>query len=569
MKRTLFSILVVCLCATLQAVSPSGTLPVLYIQTENNTPITSEEEYINATYYLVANNMDGVQNIGSKNAPLTMEIKGRGNYTWWGFDKKPYRLKLTDKQPLMGMKKNKHFALMAHADDSNGFMRNALGFKLSKMLGLAWTPDDKPLEVVLNGDYIGLYFLTEHIRVEKDRVNIEEQDDEETNSYNITGGWLVEIDNYEEPLNVEIWESCGYRMWFTYKSPEILSAAQEAFLQAEMERIDRLVYGDKNSDELWKYVDMDALAKFYIVQEIMDNYESFHGSCYLHRDRGNDKKWVFGPVWDFGTSFNRTKNDYMYNGMWHQHWIPAICQFPAFMEHVKTLWSDFYANRTDEIYNFIDQQKSVIASAAVNDAQRWSRQGYGNSNMNDKANEVKDIVRHNIQWLNDRWSSNNDGGNDDGGNDDGGNNDGGNDDGGNDDGGNPEYKEQANTYMLVWKNGEKVEYNVTEVDSITFVEKEEGIVIKVKVPKEWESETIYVYTWDDVTYEDQDVPAMKQGDWYVYSTTEPTLNIIFKMGKKWDFYPNQTEDLVTNRSGCYILTQEEGKKAVYNEVDCE
>ena len=179
--------------------------------------------------------------------------------------------------------------------------------------------------------------------------------------------------------------------------------------------------------------------------------------------------------------------------------------------------------------------------------------------MNYKANEVKDIVRHNIQWLNDRWASDNDGGNDDGGNDD----------GGNDDGGNPEYEAKANTYMLVWKNGEKVEYNVTEVDSITFVEKEEGIVIKVKVPKEWESETIYVYTWGGVTNENQDVPAMKQGDWYVYSTTEPTLNIIFKMGEGWKSRRYQTEDLVTDRSGCYILTQEADEKAIYNEVECE
>ena len=83
-------------------------------------------------------------------------------------------------------------------------MRNAVGFELSKLIGMTYTPDAKPLELVLNGDYIGLYFLTEHIRVDKDRVNIVEQEDEEIDSEKITGGWLVEIDNYDTDPHITI-----------------------------------------------------------------------------------------------------------------------------------------------------------------------------------------------------------------------------------------------------------------------------------------------------------------------------------------------------------------------------
>ena len=563
MKRTLFFSLLVCLCATLNAaVLPSGTLPVLYINTENSTPITSKDYYLNATYYLDAKNIVGYENIGTKAEPLTMEIKGRGNYSWSGFDKKPYRIKLADKQALMGMKKSKHFTLLAHADDSNdrkGFMRNAVGFELSKLIGMTYTPDAKPLEVVLNGDYIGLYFLTENIRVDKDRVNIVEQEDEETNNEAITGGWLVEIDNYNTDPHITITEGgYVYTMWVTYKKPEVLSYQQEQYLTQQIKMLDNLIYGDKKSSELWNYLDMDALAKFYIVQELTDNYESFHGSCYLHKDIGANAKWHFGPVWDFGSSFNRDKNLYMYQGdVWHNHWIPEICKFPAFMNRVKEIWNEFYNGNYSNIYTFIDAHKSLITQAASKDKERWP-QYHGSQTLGTYIERTTDVLRNNAAWLNQQW-----------GNDDGGNDDGGNDDGGNNDGGNPEYEAKANTYMLVWKNGEKVEYNVTEVDSITFVEKEEGIVIKVQVPESWKSEPIYVYTWNEETWENSDELAMKQGDWYVYSTTEPTLNIIFKMGEEWNFYPNQTVDLKTNRSGCYILTQEEGKKAVYNEVDCE
>ena len=247
MKRYIYLALC-CLWASLSmhAASYSGTLPVLHIQTENNAPIVSKDDYINATYYLDNKELSDYQSIGSKSEPLTMEIKGRGNYTWKGFDKKPYRLKLTDKQPLLGMTKSKHFALLAHADDSKGFMRNAIGFELARLIGMTWTPMAQPVEVVLNGDYIGLYFLTETIRVDKDRVNIVEQEDEETDPTKITGGWLVEIDNYNEDPHVTIKEGGEHTMWITYKTPEVLSSAQEDFLTDEMKRIDQLVYGDKN-----------------------------------------------------------------------------------------------------------------------------------------------------------------------------------------------------------------------------------------------------------------------------------------------------------------------------------
>ena len=555
MKRAFVYTLLLCLCATMQAVSPSGTLPVLYIQTENNASITSKENYINATYYLDAMEISGYENIGSKASPLNMEIRGRGNYSWTGFDKKPYRIKLADKQPLLGMNKSKHFALLAHADDSKdrkGFMRNAVGFELSKMIGITYTPDAKPLEVVLNGDYIGLYFLTETIRVDKDRVNIVEQEDGATDSDQITGGWLVEIDNYDTDPHITIRENGNHTMWLTYKTPEELSSEQENFLMDEMRRIDQLVYGDKSSDCLWSYLDMDALAKFYIVQEIMDNYESFHGSCYLYREKGANEKWHFGPVWDFGSSFNRDKSQYMYQGdVWHNHWIPEICKFPAFMNRVKEIWNEFYANEFNNIYSFIDAHESQISKAAAKDKERWS-QYHGSQTLATYIDRTTDVLRKNAEWLNQQWgdgssSSGNTGG---------------------DTGNNPEYKpnDELVHCMYVWQGGAYVEYNVAMVDSITFAQKEEGIVVKAKVPAAWK-ETIYVWIWGDGVETNEHV-AMRQGEWMVFVYEGSELNIIFKEGKGWRGDKYQTEDIYTTRSACYLLTQEGDKKATVMETDC-
>ena len=93
------------ICA--QTIEPSGTLPVIYINTSGGEAVTSTEEYLTATLYVDANGVEGFEDLGSADAPLDLQIKGRGNYTWKSFDKKPYRLKLAAKAPLLGMKKNK------------------------------------------------------------------------------------------------------------------------------------------------------------------------------------------------------------------------------------------------------------------------------------------------------------------------------------------------------------------------------------------------------------------------------------------------------------------------------
>lgn len=400
MMRFLFSLISAVTLLSAMAAAPSGSLPVIYINTEGNAPVTSKEDYLSATYYLV----NGDASIGSPTEPLTTQIKGRGNYTWTGFNKKPYRLKLDSKQPLLGLKKSKHFGLLAGADDNLGFLRNTVGYEVSRRLGMDWTPSHEPVELVLNGEYLGLYFLTELIRVDADRVAVTEQPDGETDPDAVTGGWLVEIDNYNDPCQISIREHCGTGefMRFTHKSPEALSTEQRNYLVDLVTAADAAIYdSDKSSSSWLSYIDLNELVKFYITQEITDNGESFHGSCYWHKDRGSDSKMRFGPVWDFGNSFRRSGNDFIYgNTFFHQHWIGEIAKFPAFQEAVKAKWAEFKP-QIAEIEAYISDFATKIASAAVADAQRWPE--YGNADMAKAKNRYLDFFRSKVSWLNSQW----------------------------------------------------------------------------------------------------------------------------------------------------------------------
>ncbi len=372
----------------------SGTLPVLYIDTENNAPIASKEVYINATYRLDPMEMKGIEALGTETEPLPMQIRGRGHSSWKGA-KKPYKLKLGKKTAIMGMPKNKHWALVKPTENT------VAGLQLGKLMNMAWTPSFRPVEVVLNDDYIGLYFLTETIRIDENRVNIYEQQDKETNPDLIKGGWLVEVDNYLDEDQVTIPECSKWSLTLRYHSPEDLSDAQLLWLTDEFKSINAAVYSADKTSTVWEdYIDVESMSRFFILQEVMDNPDGFHGSFYLHKDLSDNAKWIAGPIWDL-VCYNREKTDYTFRMKVHYgftpHWIGEIIQYDSFCKAVERVWREVYPARLSEIYNQIDEIVLPLGSAWANDCARWNGDPTQTAQL--RADRIKNALRRNIEWF--------------------------------------------------------------------------------------------------------------------------------------------------------------------------
>lgn len=380
----------------------SQQLPVVYVTT--TAPIESKEEYVTGTLYIDPLGT-GYEALGTAEAPITAQFKGRGNWTWTGFDKKPYRIKMDAKQKVLGMPSNKHWCLMAAADDNLGFLRMPLGHMISEAIGLRWTPRLVPVELVLNNKYVGLYFMTEHVRVGSKRVNIEEQEEGEKQADLITGGWLVEIDNYATENNITFTEGNGQDIMVSLKEPEVLSSEQRNYIVNQMHELNSALY-EKNSQHIERILDMKEAAKYYLVQEIMGDCESYHGSCYLYKDRdslGVVDKWKFGPVWDFGNSYR----SYHHNGwiyerpQFAQYWIGQLATWPAFQKELSEQWWIYYHTKKDEVRAQLTEISKLITQAAKNDAVVWRNTlNYtDNSNMTEKTNSILEQYDWRIQWL--------------------------------------------------------------------------------------------------------------------------------------------------------------------------
>lgn len=414
----------------------SGTLPVLYINVYtdaahssfNNEILSRDLSHKNyfefGEYWLDINGCKwleelGAENVGSEEKPLPLQIKARGNWTRIGFAKKPFKLKLDKKQSLLGLSKSKHFAILAHADDNKGYLRNFTGFNLGKRIGLPWTPSQQPVEVVLNGDYRGLYFLTESIRVEEDRVNIVELGDKVEDGKLASGGYIVELDNYDEDEASQIRMDEKYcasgwhlydRLRITFDTPEVYSDIQRQFVTEQFSAMND--YVGANDDRLWSYMDLDDAARYYLVEEIVSHTESYHGSTYLFRDYGDGRKWHFSPLWDFGNAFNGYTDDFFYNcDPYGNTWIPSMRENKTFNNKVKETWLWFMSNEYEGLEADIDEYTLRLKSAAQSDRARWKDErapGGGqpvadNSDMPGKAAEVKSNLRSKIDWLKTRF----------------------------------------------------------------------------------------------------------------------------------------------------------------------
>ncbi len=413
------------------SVKPSGTLPILYINIYGPDGKKYNDElldinldhtdYLDAQYWLDINGCTWVddpeyKSIGSKDAPLETQIKARGNYTRLCFNKKPFKLKLGKKQNLLGLtpEKSKHYALLAHADDDKGFMRNFIAFRLGERIGLPWTPKQQPVELVINGDYRGMYFLTESIRVGGGRIPIEELKDDETEQGLLSGGYVIELDNTQQENQFTLKEKVytgknNGTVMVTFEAPESYSPNMLKFVKAQFTAINNGVgLGD---ERLWSYVDLDDAAKYYLVCEICSHTEAYKGSTYMFRDRGVDK-WHFSPLWDFGHAFEHQSYDYFYNNTMFQNlWIESICAQDKFQEKVQEIWLWFmkscYNGMEKEIKDYVDQ----IRGAVPNDRDRWknepkpdwwnARTIANNRDIDSKRDYVLNFLNQKINFL--KW----------------------------------------------------------------------------------------------------------------------------------------------------------------------
>ena len=334
-------------------------------------------------------------------------IRGRGNSTW-SVEKKPYKIKLDKDDNLFGMGKNKHWTLIANYYD-NSLVRNRLTYYLGQKLGMPYTPQLVPVDVVMNDNYLGSYFLCEQIRVGKSRVDIYDLEDIKKDEQDITGGYLLGLSPYGDEQNYVFKTSNGIEM--LVESPEELSNTDvpasrldemNKYIEGYVNDTEAAIFGsgfkDPKGKSYTEYMDVSSAAKYYLIQEFSMNGDAYGStSTYLYKDKGGKLCW--GPLWDFdyvawaSTDYmDYDKNDSSYTGFSTSFpWFERLRADKTFINEVNKVWGGknskdpntlcYQLNELIKTGGVLDKYADEMESSAKNNFDKWGLTDLGFGGM--------------------------------------------------------------------------------------------------------------------------------------------------------------------------------------------
>lgn len=339
-------------------------LPTIYIETFGNQAVTSKVTYVYATLTYV--NGSNIVQYDS------LQIRGRGNSTW-GLAKKPYRIKFNESTKFLGKgyAKNKNWTLLANHGDKS-LLRNAVTFTLGDFMGQPFSPAAHFVDLVLNGTYLGNYQVSDQVNVDDKRVEVYEQEEVATDSSNITGGYLIEVDGFG--TSEDVYFRTNRNLIVSVKSPDedVINTAQRNYIKQYLNDFESSLFGSSFTDPEYGYraiADSATLVSWYLATELSANVDGFW-STYLYKDR-DDPKLYFGPLWDYDIAYNNcnrvgdvTNRDMIEAGFGDdltKVWVKRMIQDPWFNKAVNDAWKQKVEEGLEQyLYNYIDSMAAHL-----------------------------------------------------------------------------------------------------------------------------------------------------------------------------------------------------------------
>ena len=358
-------------------------------------------------------------------------VRGNSTAKWV---KKPYKLKFLSKPPkgstVFGMPRHKSWTLLASFKDLS-LVRDKVGLDLGRRMdNIAWTPESRFVEMFVNDQYRGSYLMTESVKIDGDRVDVDE-----------THGMIMETDG-----DTVVDSSLGF-----------------------MSTIGKIVFAFKDPDER-KDGGSDPTGvtddKFAAIKDRINAFESklyasshSHGVSRLHRRRLRDRRpsragvrqerrrrvlaepllllgslgpgrasgnplrdgtFHFGPVWDFDGSagnvctcsssadYIASPQGWMMRGTgsgtttrtYRTHWFVQLFKDPAFESAVKARWAEVKDEFAKVYLAETAEDKAEVGVGAANDRSRWPSSTRPRKSRGTYDDEVAFVTK----WYKDRYT---------------------------------------------------------------------------------------------------------------------------------------------------------------------
>ena len=321
-------------------------------------------------------------------------IKLRGNSSL-SFNQKKYTFETRNENgkdsvvSLLGLPAHSKWVLLAPYNDVS-MMRDPLAFQLWRDMG-HWGPRTVMCELMMDGEYRGIYILAEAIKRGEERVPISKLKKSDVSGRELTGGYMLRIDAYDE--NDVTFESKipgigdgimnSQITWsIIYPKKDNLQPEQLAYIKNYVDTVEQVIQSDYFADPkkgYARYIDVPSFVDYFIHSELSLNADGYKRSAYFYKEKlhadGSGGKLCAGPVWDYNLAYG---NCNFCNANNLEAWCfeggntnptPAfwqrLLQDPAFRRAVKQryfqLRKDVLSNQ--RLFQYIDNQAHLLAKS--------------------------------------------------------------------------------------------------------------------------------------------------------------------------------------------------------------
>ncbi len=389
--------------ADAQVVLESSNLPIIIVDTDGVAIL--DEPKIMARMRAIDNG-PGTRN-SVTDTPSAYDglvgIEFRGSSSLALFPKKSYALETRNADesnrnvPLLGLPTENDWVLHGPYSDKS-LIRNVVAFRLARSTG-HYASRWRFVELVVNGNYEGVYVLLERVKRDNDRIDIATIEPTDVSGDALTGGYILKIDktdgaeiggwysSYASPTDETRFPFYQYH----YPRPSEISPEQEAYIQGVIERLENVMAADQFDDPDTGYpavFHVRALIDYILVTEVTNNVDGYRLSTFFFKDRDSvDGRIVTGPLWDYNIAFGNANyfDGGSTTGFRLLFEVPSIDPFhapfwwtrflddPVFVNDMNTRWRELRAGplATDTIMAFVDSTVALLSESNLRNFQRW------------------------------------------------------------------------------------------------------------------------------------------------------------------------------------------------------
>jgi subtilisin-like proprotein convertase family protein len=382
----------------------SSNLPIVVINTGTNA--IQDDPKVMADMGIIYNGV-AVRNymtdpFNDYNGKIGIEYRGSSSQ---GMPKKSYGFETWDvngnsiDSSLLGMPKESDWILSASYSDKS-LMNNYMTYDLARMMGW-YAPRCQYVELVINGEYQGVYVLMEKIKRDNDRVDIAKMLPTDIAGDDVTGGYIIKIDK-TTGNGGNGWQSSfapdtavsGQTIFFQYEYPkdDEIVPQQETYIQNWVDSFETALAGPNFTDTAVgypHYIDVNSFVDYFLLNELSRNVDGYRLSTYLYKQKDSDGgKLVIGPCWDYDIAWGNANyclgddptgwainfaqpcsGDY-----WQiPFWWDRLLQDTAFQNKLKCRWEELKmtALSISYLHNYCDSLQTYLTEGAGRNFITW------------------------------------------------------------------------------------------------------------------------------------------------------------------------------------------------------